>query len=164
MARKKVKLSQLPSQSRGTIADRIHRGATRGGRSAGASRGGKYTSPSTLPQPASAAAAKKKERRSAPGTIALQPIKEYQASTQLLMLALPFQRLVREITNKLIPSDERGAWRWQKSAVIALQEAAEAYLVSVPEDTNILALHAKRTTIMQRDMQLQKRLVRNRAW
>lgn len=65
------------------------------------------------------------------------------------MLALPFQRLVREITNKLIPSDERGAWRWQKSAVIALQEAAEAYLVSVPEDTNILGMHKIRD--MQQD-------------
>ncbi|CAK1360074.1 histone H3 [Cercospora beticola] len=166
MARKKkIKLSQLPSQSGGTIAYRVHRGgATRGGRSAGAGRGGKSTSPSTRPQPAAAAAKEeKKKRRPAPSTITLQKIKKYQESTHLLILSLPFQRLVREIANELIPSGERGAWRWQKSAVIALQEAAEAYLVSVLKDTNILALHAKRTTITQKDMQLQKRLVRDRA-
>lgn len=54
------------------------------------------------------------------------------------MQALPFQRLVREIAHEVVPPGDRGAWRWQKSAVIALQEAAEAFLVSTFEDSNLL--------------------------
>lgn len=48
--------------------------------------------------------------------------------------------------------------RWQSLAILALQEAAEAYLVHLFEDTNLCALHAKRVTIMQKDMQLARRI------
>merc|ERR1711924_287437 len=95
----------------------------------------------------------KKPHRYRPGTVALREIRKYQKSTDLLLRKLPFQRLVREIAQ-----DHKTALRFQSLAVLALQEATEAYLVSVFEDTNLCAVHAKRVTIMPRDMQLAKRI------
>ncbi len=74
------------------------------------------------------------------GTVALREIRRYQKSTELLIRKLPFQRLVREIAQSYI---NRGP-RFQGAAVLALQEAAEAYLVGLFEDTNLCAIHAKR--------------------
>ncbi|GKY95948.1 hypothetical protein MPSEU_000555400 [Mayamaea pseudoterrestris] len=85
----------------------------------------------------------KKPHRYRPGTVALREIRRYQKSTDLLIRKLPFQRLVREIAQ-----DFKSDLRFQGSAVLALQEAAEAYLVSLFEDTNLCAIHAKRVTIM----------------
>ncbi|KAG5642541.1 hypothetical protein DXG03_002579 [Asterophora parasitica] len=84
----------------------------------------------------------KKPHRFRPGTVALREIRRYQKSTELLIRKLPFQRLVREIAQ-----DFKTDLRFQSSAVMALQEAAEAYLVSLFEDTNLAAIHAKRVTI-----------------
>merc|ERR1719343_1116202 len=91
----------------------------------------------------------KKPHRYRPGTVALREIRKYQKSTELLIRKLPFQRLVRELT-----SDFKTDFRFQSQAVLALQEAAEAYLVGLFEDTNLCAIHAKRVTIMPKDMQL----------
>ena len=96
----------------------------------------------------------KKPHRYRPGTVALREIRRYQKSTELLIRKLPFQRLVREIAQDFI-SDKL---RFQVSAVIALQEAAEAYLVGLFEDTNLAALHAKRVTILPKDIQLARRI------
>jgi histone H3/H4 len=74
-------------------------------------------------------------------------------STELLIRKLPFQRLVREIAQ-----DFKTDLRFQSSAVMALQEASEAYLVSLFEDTNLAAIHAKRVTIQPKDLQLARRL------
>jgi histone H3 len=71
----------------------------------------------------------------------------------LLIRKLPFQRVVREIA-----SEYKNDLRFQSSAVLALQEAAEAYLVNLFEDTNLCAIHAKRVTIMPKDMQLARRI------
>merc|ERR1712167_48262 len=71
----------------------------------------------------------------------------------LLIRKLPFQRLVREIA-----SEFKNDLRFQSSAVLALQEAAEAYMVGLFEDTNLCAIHAKRVTIMPKDMQLARRI------
>ena len=95
----------------------------------------------------------KKTHRYRPGTVALREIRKYQKSTELLIRKLPFQRLVREVAQ-----DCKNDLRFQSSAVMALQEAAEAYLVSLFEDTNLCAIHAKRVTIMPRDMQLARRI------
>src|ERR1700761_5707725 len=84
----------------------------------------------------------KKPHRYRPGTVALREIRRYQKSTELLIRKLPFQRLVREIAQ-----DFKTDLRFQGSAVMALQEAAEAYLVSLFEDTNLAAIHAKRQSI-----------------
>ena len=80
-------------------------------------------------------------------------IRRYQKSTELLLRKLPFQRLVREIA-----SDLKSDLRFQGSAIVALQEATEAYMVSLFEDTNLAAIHAKRVTIMPKDMSLAQRL------
>ena len=94
-----------------------------------------------------------KRRRFRPGTVAMREIRRYQSSTALLIRRLPFQRLVREITSSIVPD------RWfQSSALAALQEASEAYLVGLFEDTNLCAIHAKRVTIMPKDMQLARRI------
>ncbi|KAF4013677.1 hypothetical protein R6Z07F_016943 [Ovis aries] len=91
----------------------------------------------------------KKPHRYRPGTVALREIRRYQKSTELLIRKLPFQRLVREIAQ-----DFKTDLRFQSSAVMALQEACEAYLVGLFEDTNLCAIHAKRVTIMPKDIQL----------
>ena len=95
----------------------------------------------------------KKPHRYKPGTVALREIRKFQKSTELLIRKLPFQRLVREIA-----SDYKTDLRFQSSAVLALQEASEAYLVSLFEDTNLCAIHAKRVTIMPKDIQLARRI------
>ncbi|GMT16724.1 hypothetical protein PFISCL1PPCAC_8021 [Pristionchus fissidentatus] len=92
------------------------------------------------------------------GTVALREIRRYQKSTELLIRKLPFQRLVREIAQ-----DFKTDLRFQSSAVMALQEAAEAYLVGLFEDTNLCAIHAKRVTIMPKDIQLARRIRGERA-
>ncbi|KAG1864831.1 histone-fold-containing protein [Suillus subluteus] len=96
----------------------------------------------------------KKPHRFRPGTVALREIRRYQKSTELLIRKLPFQRLVREIAQDFQVTD----LRFQSSAVMALQEAAEAYLVSLFEDTNLAAIHAKRVTIQPKDLALARRL------
>ncbi|KAF8682775.1 protein heterodimerization [Rhizoctonia solani] len=95
----------------------------------------------------------KKPHRFRPGTVALREIRRYQKSTELLIRKLPFQRLVREIAQ-----DFKTDLRFQSSAVLALQEASEAYLVSLFEDTNLAAIHAKRVTIQPKDLALARRL------
>ena len=101
----------------------------------------------------------KKPHRYRPGTVALREIRRYQKSTELLIRKLPFQRLIREIAQ-----DFKTDLRFQSSAVLALQEAAEAYLVGLFEDTNLCAIHAKRVTIMPKDIQLARRIRGERAW
>jgi histone H3 len=100
----------------------------------------------------------KKPHRFRPGTVALREIRRYQKSTELLIRKLPFQRLVREIAQ-----DFKTDLRFQASAIAALQEASEAYLVGLFEDTNLCAIHAKRVTIMPKDIQLARRIRGERA-
>jgi len=95
----------------------------------------------------------KKPHRYRPGTVALREIRRYQKSTELLLRKLPFQRLVREIAQ-----DFKSDLRFQSSAIMALQEASEAYLVGLFEDTNLCAIHAKRVTIFPKDIQLARRI------
>ena len=107
----------------------------------------------------------KKRYRYRPGTVALKQIRQYQKSTELLIRKLPFQRLVREIASDsgVIKSPLCGKVRFQSAAVMALQEAAEAYLVGLFEDTNLCAIHARRVTIMPKDIQLARRIHGERA-
>ena len=107
----------------------------------------------------------KKRYRYRPGTVALKQIRQYQKSTELLIRKLPFQRLVREIASdsEVITSPLCGKVRFQSAAIMALQEAAEAYLVGLFEDTNLCAIHAKRVTIMPKDIQLARRIRGERA-
>ncbi|KAJ5173871.1 Histone-fold [Penicillium coprophilum] len=99
-----------------------------------------------------------RRRRYKPGTVALKEIRRYQRSYDLLIAKLPFARLVREVALDLLPAEVGAELRWQSFAIQALQEAAEAFLVHLFEDTNLCALHAKRVTIMQKDIQLARRI------
>lgn len=99
----------------------------------------------------------RKPHRFRPGTVALREIRHYQKSTELLIRKLPFQRLVREIA-----SEQRGGEinqiRFQGSAIAAMQEAAETYLTKLFEDINHCAIHARRVTIMPKDLMLARRI------
>lgn len=85
------------------------------------------------------------------GSAALREIKFYQKSVFNLIPRLPFCRLCNQVLRELYPGVEL---RWQKAALDCLQEAAEAYLVSIMNDSNLLAHHAKRVTLMPRDIRL----------
>ncbi|XP_032974858.1 histone H3.3A-like [Rhinolophus ferrumequinum] len=100
----------------------------------------------------------KKPHRYRPGTVAFYEIRRYQKSTELLIRKLPFRRLVQEIAQ-----DFKTDLRFQSAAIGALQEASEAYLVGLFEDTNLCAIHAKRVTIMPKDIQLARRIHGERA-
>ncbi|XP_068577527.1 histone H3-like centromeric protein A isoform X2 [Cebidichthys violaceus] len=95
-----------------------------------------------------------RKRRFRPGTRALMEIRKYQKSTDLLLRKGPFSRLVREVCQSF--SGE--ALRWQVYALMALQEAAEAFLVMLFSDANLCAIHAKRVTVFPRDIQLARRI------
>ena len=97
----------------------------------------------------------KKPHRYRPGTVELREIRRYQKSTDLLLRKLPFQRLAREIAQN-ISAD----LRFQAAALAASQEASEAFLVGLMEDANLCAIHARRVTIMPKDLELSQRIRR----
>ena len=107
---------------------------------------------------APAAGGVKKPHRYRPGTVALREIRRFQKSTDNLIRKLPFQRLVREIAQ-----DFKADLRFQSTAILCLQEAAEAYHVGLFEDANLCAIHGKRVTIMSKDIQLAKRIRNERV-
>ena len=91
----------------------------------------------------------KHKKRFRPGRLALNEIHYFQKHTHLLIGRLPYQHLVREIADCF-----KTELRWRSSALMALQEACEAYLVRLFEDSNLCAIHAKRVTIMPKNIQL----------
>ena len=95
----------------------------------------------------------RKPRRFRPGTVALREIRKYQKSTDLLIRKVPFQRLVREVCREF-----KQELRFQSTALLALQEAAEAYLVNMFSQCNDICNHAKRMTLQKKDVLLWKRL------
>ena len=97
---------------------------------------------------------KLKPRRYQPGMVALWEIRRYQKSTELLLRKLLFQRLVKELAQDL----GKRTIRFQSGAIMALQEASEAYLVGLLEDANLCTVHAKWVTIMPKDIQLACRI------
>ncbi|XP_027521984.1 histone H3-like [Corapipo altera] len=100
----------------------------------------------------------KKPHRYRPGTVALREIRRYQKSTELLIRKLPFQRHDGRALEAQV-----GLEVLRDLAHQALQEASEAYLVGLFEDTNLCAIHAKRVTIMPKDIQLARRIRGERA-
>ncbi|XP_049640458.1 histone H3-like centromeric protein A [Suncus etruscus] len=88
-------------------------------------------------------------------TLVLREIRTLQKTTHLLLRKLPFSRVVREICLKFA----RGVdFNWQAHALLALQEAAEAFLVHLFEDAYLLTLHARRVTLFPKDIQLARRI------
>lgn len=108
---------------------------------------------SKAPRKAAETGGVKKPHRFRPGTVALREIRRFQNSTDLLIRRAPFQRLVREIAQNF-----KIDIRFQASSILALQEASEAYLVGLFEDANLAAIHAKRVTIMPKDLQISRRI------
>ena len=97
----------------------------------------------------------RKPKRYRPGTVALREIRKYQKSTELLIRKLPFQRVVREVIVGLFPHE---SYRIQSTALLALQEAAEDYLVRMFSQVNDLAIHGKRVTIKPEDIYIWGRI------
>ena len=97
----------------------------------------------------------RKPKRYRPGTVALREIKRYQKSTELLIRKIPFQRLVREVVTSLFSNEN---YRFQSTALLALQEASEDYLVRMFSQVNDLAIHGKRVTIKPEDIQIWGRI------
>uniref|UniRef100_A0A6C0BN48 Core Histone H2A/H2B/H3 domain-containing protein n=1 Tax=viral metagenome TaxID=1070528 RepID=A0A6C0BN48_9ZZZZ len=100
----------------------------------------------------------RKPHRFRPGTVALRQIRKYQKSTDLLLRKLPFQRLIREVA-----AEYKEDLRFQATAIEAIQEASENFLVNLYEDGNLLALHASRVTVQPEDLRLAKRLMNHNA-
>lgn len=98
-------------------------------------------------------ASRKKKRRVKPGINALREIRQYQKSTDLLIPKLPFSRVVKEICHKY-----KDGIRWRMQAISALHYAAEAHIVDIFEDAYLCSIHAKRVTLMVRDIQLARRI------
>ena len=105
----------------------------------------------------------KKPHRYRPSLVALREIRRYQLSTENLIKRTPFQRLIREISQEYRiqpngPGTPSVQVRFQSTAIAALQEAAENYIVGLFEDVNLLAIHARQVTIMPRDIRLALRI------
>ncbi|XP_040244404.1 histone H3-like centromeric protein CENH3 isoform X2 [Aegilops tauschii subsp. strangulata] len=102
----------------------------------------------------------RKPHRFRPGTVALREIRRYQKSVDFLIPFAPFVRLIKEVTDFFCPEISR----WTPQALVAIQEAAEYHLVDVFERANHCAIHAKRVTVMQKDIQLARRIGGRRLW
>ena len=96
----------------------------------------------------------RRKRRFRPGTVALREIRKYQKSTELLIRKIAFQRLVREVVYQMNKKD----YKIQSTALLALQEASEQFLVNMFDQCNDIAIHGKRVTVMRKDIQLWKRI------
>jgi len=101
-----------------------------------------------------------RRRRAKRGTRAIQEMRKYQKSTELLMRKLPFFRLVKELISMY---DTKHELRVQSSFVLAFQEAVEAHMVGLFEDVNLITLNAKRVTILPKDVQTARRIRGERA-
>ncbi|XP_055936320.1 histone H3-like centromeric protein A isoform X1 [Argiope bruennichi] len=116
-------------------------------------RGGGNSVQHIRPIPVVSASSGRRRRRK-PGTVALREIRKFQKTTDLLILKLPFSRVVRETLQEISATSHS----WQRKAIEALQEATEYYLVALFEDAQLCAFHAGRVTVMVRDVQLARRI------
>ena len=137
MPRQKIAGKKLTKQSRQSVSS--------GSKASKLDKAKKKTAP--------AEGGMKERRRWRPGTVALREIKRYQKSTDLLLLRAPFQRFVKCISEGI-----DSQLRFQSQALLAIQEAAEAYLTGLFEDCNLCAIHAGRVTVMKKDMELARRI------
>ena len=95
----------------------------------------------------------KRTTRGKPGQVAVREIRKLQRSSELLIRKLPFQHLVRDIADK-----QKSEVRFQQKALLALQEAAETYLIGYFQDAVSVAVHANRVTLMPKDMKLVRKI------
>ena len=95
--------------------------------------------------------------------MALCEIRRYQQSTESLIKRTPFNKLIKEIFQeyRICPDGPRTPSvqvHFQSTPLAALQVAAENFLVGLFEDVNLLAVHAKRVTVMPCDIRLTLRI------
>ena len=121
--------------------------------------GGKNAIKKTAPAAGGMKADGKRKLRFKPGTVTLREIKKYQKSADMLLPRAAFQRLVRAVCTEMDHS-----LRFQSQALHALQEASEAYVVGLFEDTNLCAIHARRVTVQKKDMDLARRIRGDRRY
>jgi len=107
---------------------------------------------------AASAPGTKKAHRFRPGTVAIREIRRYQRSDELIFPILAFDRLVREVAQ-----DYKTNLRFGKGAFRAIHLFTEYYVVSLLQDTQLAALHARRFTIMPKDIQIARRIRKERA-
>jgi histone H3 len=127
--------------------------SAKGGPKAAARKAARKALPTKSKGGAPATGGVRKPHRYRPGTVCLREIRHYQKSTELLLRKLPFKRLCQEISQQF-----KLDLKFGQNAIAALQEASEAYLIGVFEDTNLAAIHGKRMTIMPKDVQLTRRI------
>ncbi|XP_043709922.1 histone H3-like centromeric protein HTR12 [Telopea speciosissima] len=153
-----ARVKHRATRSRGSIRKSVRlSGAEATSASAGpSSDSGGQARGNAADAPGSSAARQRQRKpyRHRPGTVALREIRQFQKSYKLLIPAAPFIRTVREISTFFAP----GVTRWAAEALVALQEAAEDYLVHLFEDAMLCAIHARRVTLMQKDWALARRL------
>lgn len=126
---------------------------------AGTSRTPRRGAPARGGAAAAGAPVQKRKHRWRSGTVALRDIRRFQKSTELLIPFAPFVRLIREVTNYY----SKEVTRWTPEALLAMQEAAEYHIIELFQVANLIAIHAKRVTIMQKDIQLARR-IGGRRW
>ncbi|XP_042504513.1 histone H3-like centromeric protein HTR12 isoform X3 [Macadamia integrifolia] len=154
---KKESVSLSLSPRLASMARVKHRAARKSARLSGAGATSASPGPrnaTDAPESSTARQRQRKPYRHRPGTVALREIRQFQKSFKLLIPAAPFIRTVREISTFYAP----GVTRWAAEALVALQEAAEDYLVHLFEDAMLCAIHAKRVTLMQKDWVLARRI------
>ncbi|CAF2052422.1 unnamed protein product [Brassica oleracea var. botrytis] len=118
---------------------------------AGRKKGGTKRTKQAMPKSSN----KKKTFRYKPGTVALREIRHFQKTTKLLIPAASFIREVRSVTQIFAPPD---VTRWTAEALMAIQEAAEDFLIGLFSDAMLCAIHARRVTLMRKDFELARRL------
>nr|ACZ04980.1 centromere-specific H3 variant protein [Brassica juncea] len=154
--------SSSAAAAAGPSATPTRRGGSQGGEAqqtatppatttAGRKKGGTKRTKQAMPKSSN----KKKTSRYKPGTVALREIRQFQKTTKLLIPAASFIREVRSITHILAPPE---ITRWTAEALVALQEAAEDFLVGLFSDAMLCAIHARRVTLMRKDFELARRL------
>lgn len=95
-----------------------------------------------------------------PGTVALREIRKYQKEVKILFRKLPMQRLYRDVLKDM--KDALGnpvsGLRLQGQALRNLDEIVQSYIVSRYEAGNLCTIHAKRVTLMKKDLDLIEKL------
>ena len=94
-----------------------------------------------------------KTKKTRQGLKALKEIKKYQSSTEMLIRRLSFQRVVKEIVQKI--QEDLRLW---STAILVLQEVGDMVLLGLLEQSNLCMLHARRVTIMPKDVQLARHI------
>ncbi|KAL0906573.1 hypothetical protein M5K25_025075 [Dendrobium thyrsiflorum] len=105
-------------------------------------------------------ARRRSKHRFRPGTVALREIRKLQKTWNYLIPAAAFIRIVKDMTFFY----SRVVNRWRAEALVAIQEAAESFVIELFEDANLCAIHAKRVTLMQKDIHLARRIGGRRHW